>query len=256
MGWIGIFSLLLANRALAYKHHLFTSSISTPHLYSLEYDDETNTIINIANITSNAGHPWLSFSFDKANLYAEEVGAFTSYTVENDSSLISPKNVKVGTQCGQAGAGGNGAGVVIAEQRRPFSVIGAPTGSCGTVVGVQTDGRLEKIAQTFKYGDRSSIKGFALDPDNTFLYSADSGMNGIWTHSVTEQGITANPVFTQLPWANSGPGKLVMHPNGKYLYVALSRRNAVAVVAINSGAGAARTPLVSTGVSYSLLPEG
>src|ERR1700753_3348417 len=93
-------ALLLAGKCAADVHHLFTSSFATPHLYSLEFNDEKNTLVDIANLTAHDGHPWISFSYDKSSLYAGETDGFASYTVENSTSLLYSQSVKVQAECG------------------------------------------------------------------------------------------------------------------------------------------------------------
>ena len=249
-----IFTVLLASKSLAWKHHLFTSSFATPHLYTLEFDDEEYSLKNIANITAQSGHPWLSFSYDKASLYAGVNDGFASYLVGNSTSLSYTRTVPVGNKCPGTKAAA-GSPYMIAEQRTPFNVFGAPSATCGTAISVDSEGTLNEVVQSFKYSDRSQIKGLAMDPENRFLYSADEAANGIWTHSVNDEGKVGKVVFTASPFPNSAPRKLVVHPNGLYLYCIASRANSVLIYAINAGPGAERTPLTYTGVSYSLLPQ-
>jgi carboxy-cis,cis-muconate cyclase len=239
----------------AATHHLFTSSFSTPHLYALEFDDDANTLVDVANITGHDGHPWMAFSYDKSSLYAGERDGFASYTVENSSSLLYNRSVSVMGACGSK-TKEIGMSYVIAELRTPFTVYGAPFGNCGAAISVDTDLNLQEIIQNFTYRENSAVHGLALDPESRFLYSADDSANGIWTHSIDDRGRVTQMGFTPAPWPDSGPRSLVVHPNGKYLYVVLAKTNAVAVYAINSGAEATKTPLANTGVSYSLLPQG
>jgi len=251
--WI---SLLLASRTLAWQHHLYTSSFATPHLYALRFDDETNTLTNVANITAASGHPWLSFSYDKSSVYGGIDDGFASYLVENATSLVFSRNITIGADQCPGSKDSAGSPYVIAEQRTPFHVFGAPRDTCGAAISVDSEGTLNQVAQSFKYGESSSIKGLALDPENEFLYSADSKANGIWTHQINDEGKVKQVAFTPSPIPNSEPRKLVVHPNGRYLYVILSKTSSVLLYAINHGTGAQTQPLTYTGLSYSLLPEG
>jgi carboxy-cis,cis-muconate cyclase len=248
-------ALLLAGKCVADVHHLFTSSYATPHLYALEFNDERNTLQDVANLTAHDGHPWISFSYDKASLYAGENDGFASYTVENSTSLLYSQSVKVTGECGGK-KDGLGSPYVVAELRAPFTVFGASSSSCGAALSVDAEGKLQTLAQAFKYRDGSSIKGLALDPDNKYLYSADEANNGIWSHLVNDQGTVNQVGFTPAPFPNSGPRHLVIHPDGRYLYAVLSKTNSVAVFAINSGTGSDTTRLTFTGTSYSLTPPG
>jgi carboxy-cis,cis-muconate cyclase len=252
--WIS--ALLLASQALAWKHHLFTSSFSTPHIYALEFDDETYNLKNVANITAHSGHPWITFSYDKASLYAGVEDGFASYLVESPTSLLYARNISVAANQCPGAKKSQGSPFIVAEQRTPFHVFGAPTDTCGTAMSVDSEGALQEVVQVFKYGDRSKVKGLAMDPENRFLFSADEAANGIWTHSISDDGKVKQLAFTASPIPNSAPRKLVVHPDGRYLYLILSRTSSVLIYAINAGPGSERAPLTYTGVSYNLLPQG
>jgi carboxy-cis,cis-muconate cyclase len=248
-------ALVFASGAIAAKHHLFTSSLSTPHLYSLEFDDETNSLVDIANITAHGGHPWLSFSYDKSNIYAGERNGFASYIVLNSTGLEYNRSISLAQTCGDQ-RGDSSVNFLIAELRAPYSVFGAPYGTCGAAVGVDLEGNLQGVVQNVPFATNSRVSGMTLDPENKFLYSADEDGRGIWTHSVDEKGQLTQVAFTATPRAGSGPRHLVIHPTGKYLYAVLSKSNHVITYAIQSGPTAATQPLKSTTTVYSLLPKG
>jgi carboxy-cis,cis-muconate cyclase len=245
---------LLAGGSLADLHHLFTSSISTPHLFALEFDDHANTLTNIANISAHDGHPWISFSYDKASIYAGEKSGFASYSVLNNTALAYSTSIQPPGSC--ADTSENGSPYVLAELKAPFTVFGATSASCGAVMSVDMTGNLQSVLQSFKFRDGSSVKGMALDPENKYLFSADEQGNGIWTHSVTDRGTVTPRTFTMAPSNQKGPRRLVVHPDGKYLYAVMGGSNTVALFAINRGAGSEKSPLTFTGMSYSLLPKG
>jgi carboxy-cis,cis-muconate cyclase len=247
---------LLVGQAIAGLHHLFTSSFSTPHLYALEFDDETNTLTNIANISAHAGHPRISFNYYKDNLYAGEENGFASYRVVNSTGLEYIKSVETEEQCNgvQDASGVTGSPYVVADFVDPFNVFGASSKGCGEALAVDNEKSLKDVAQSFRYGSGSLIQGMALDSERRTLYSADYQLNGIWVHTINQMGKVNEGSFVESPYQNSGPKHLVPHGNGKYLYVVLARANAVAVFAITKGDPVA--PLKYTGLSYSLLPTG
>lgn len=247
---------LLVSQTVATLHHLFTSSFTTPHLYALEFDDEENTLTNIANISAHAGHPRISFNYYKDNLYAGEDNGFASYRVVNSTGLEYIKSVEIEDQCGgvQDASGVTGSPYVVADLVDPFNVFGASSTGCGAALTVDSTKSLKGLAQSFRYGNGSSIQGMALDPERRTLYSADYQRNGIWVHTISKTGTVKLHSFVESPYQNSGPKHLVSHFDGKYLYVVLARANAVAVFAVNKVGQDDR--LTYTGLSYSLLPTG
>lgn len=247
--------LLLGGRCAADLHHLFTSSFSTPHLYSLQFDDQKNSLIEVANISAHDGHPWIGFSYDKASLYAGEGDGFASYMVENSTSLVYSQSVKVGFECGGR-KDGFGSPYVLASLRSPFTVFGATSTGCGAAMSVEPDGRLQTLIQAYKYREGSTIRGLAVDPESKYLYSADESGNSIWIHLINDKGTLNQVGNVVVPFPNSGPRHLIVHPDGHYLYVVLATSNLVAVYAINSGIGSDLNRLTFTGTTYSLIPPG
>jgi hypothetical protein len=247
---------LLASQVVADLHHLFTSSFSTPNLYALEFDDTKNTLIDIANITANAGHPRLLFNYYKGILFASEENGFASYRVVNSTGLEYLKSVETKEQCGgvQDASGVTGSLSVVADGANPFNVFGASATGCGETMAVDGENGLTGESKPFRYANGSLIEGMALDQDHRILYSADYQQNGIWVHTINKEGDPERGVFVRSPYQNSGPKSVYVHNDGLYVYVLLARANAVAVFAATKGDPA--SPLTYTGLSYSLIPAG
>jgi carboxy-cis,cis-muconate cyclase len=244
----------LAPLVAADRHHLFASAYRSPHLFSLEYDTVTNSITQVANFTAHAGHPWLTFAFDRATLYGAERDGWSSYAVTSPKDLTFQSNLTLRGRCD----GGNyrrGTTSVIAEQRAPYNIFGAGRSPCGNVIASKVDGSFDRIVQNISYQPSSRVHGMALDQENAYLYSADVSANGIWTHKVDPvMGTLTNPKFKTHSEANSRPRRLALHPQGRYLYVLLSKTNKLAVYEINMQASGPQ--LTNTGLTYNLVPPG
>jgi 6-phosphogluconolactonase (cycloisomerase 2 family) len=247
---------LLAGQVFADLHHLFTSSFSTPHLYALEFDDSKDTLTDIANISAHAGHPRISFNYYKSTLYAGEENGFASYRVVNSTGLEYVKSVETKEQCGgvQDASGVTGSPSMVADFANPFNVFGASATGCGEVMPVDSENGLTGVSKPFWYANGSLIQGMAMDEERRTLYSADYQRNGIWVHTIDKTGEPTGGIFVKSPYLNSGPRSVYAHSDGLYVYVLLSRTNAVVVFAVTEGDPA--SPLTYTGLSYSLLPEG
>jgi carboxy-cis,cis-muconate cyclase len=254
MHWSLSYAALLAGTAVADKHRLFTSSINQPSLYTLEFDDATNQLVSIGNVTSNAPHPFLTFSYDKASLYATQRGGFSSYTIALGQDLVFSKTVTVAGQPGCTNAVGKTPKFISSLSRVPFSVYGSLDGTCGVGIGVDYSGAFTNIDQSFSYSPASSVGGMILDPDNRYLYTADEDANGIWVHSVSDMGQLKQLGFVASPWANAGPKRMAIHTDGRFLYVLFSKLNRIGVYAVNSGLPETQALITYTGVSYSVLP--
>lgn len=237
-------------------HHVFVPSFTSPHLYSLEFDDANNTIVQARHIVGNDGHPWISFSYDKASLYAGETNGFASYTVDNSTSLSYKKSVPLPGPCSQKIAG-FGSTYITSLQRAPFTVYGAPFGACLSAMSVEPDGTLMDVVQNITLESTSGIHGLAIGADAEYIFSADLSANGIWVHKVNQEtGALAKVSFTPAPSVNAGPRHLIVHPTGRFLYVVMEAKNEVRVYAINFGQRSSQVKITDTGLSYSLIPQG
>jgi carboxy-cis,cis-muconate cyclase len=246
----------LLSLAQADLHHVFVPSFTSPHLYSLEFDDVNNTITQAGHTIGHDGHPWISFSYDKASLYAGETDGFASYTIDNATSLSYKKSVPLGGTCSQKIAG-FGATYVLPSQRAPFTVYGAPFGSCINAMSVEPDGTLTSVVQNVTLDSTSGIHGLAMGPDGEFLYSADDSANGIWVHKINQEtGGLTKVSFTLAPSVDAGPRHLIVHPTGRFLYVVMEAKNEVRVYAVNFGLRSSQVKITDTGLSYSLIPQG
>jgi carboxy-cis,cis-muconate cyclase len=248
--------VLLTARALADNHHLFVSSFSSPNLYSLEFNDETKKLTQTGHIKGHDGHPWISFSYDKSALYAGERDGFASYQVDNATMLSYKRSVALKGACSQQIAG-FGSTFILPLLKAPFTVYGAPFGSCVNSMSVEADGTLQGVIQNIELQSSSGIHGMAIDPESNTVYSADVSANGIWVHQV-DPGTTnlKQLAFVPAPEPNAGPRHLIVHPNGQYLYVVMETRSEVAVYAINSGPQSDKNKITFTGMKYSLIPRG
>jgi len=250
------FSILLqlAPWAVADVHHLFVSSWRSPHIFSLEYDSNSNSLKQVGNLSSHAGHPWLSFAFDRATLYGAERDGWSSYQVLSPTELAFQSNLTLRGRCD----GGNykhGTTSVVAQQGAPYNIFGAGRSPCGNVMASRIDGSFEKIVQNITYQPSSRVHGMAVDSENAYLYSADVQANGIWTHRIDPiTGKLTYPKFKVHSEAESRPRRLVLHPKGKYLYVMLSKVNKIAVYEIKMQSNGPL--LTNTGLSYPLTPPG
>jgi carboxy-cis,cis-muconate cyclase len=247
---------LFAVQALAESHHLFVSSFTSPHLYSLKFDDETGRLTQSGHIVGHDGHPWISFSYDKSALYAGERDGFASYAVENSTQLSYKRSVTLQGKCGQKIAD-FGTTYILPLTRAPFTVIGAPFGNCMNAMSVDSDGTLQDVIQNITLESSSGIHGMAVDPENDIVYSADDSANGIWVHQIEEGSQNLRQLaFVKAPEDNAGPRHLIVHPSGRYLYVVMETKNEIAVYAVNSGANSQKLKIVFTGLRYSLIPKG
>ncbi|KAK8112491.1 hypothetical protein PG984_013017 [Apiospora sp. TS-2023a] len=122
-------------------------------------------------------------------------------------------------------------------------------------------GVLEEVVQSWRYDERyvsGRIAGMALDPMGFTIYSADLDGGGAvgafgfagWDGADQDSGGAQRQGQQRRP--PQGPRHLVVHPNGRVLYVVMETANAVAAYRLD---GATGLPVAEIS-RRSLLPEG
>ena len=113
-----------------------------------------------------------------------------------------------------------------------------------TAFGVEPDGRLTEAIYTEKHaGQPVSPKqpgprahGIVFSKDGRWAYVAQLGLDRVYTYRVDPEKRTfapADPPFVQMNAAGSGPRRLQLHPNGKFLYVNHETDSKVSVFDVN-----------------------
>ncbi|OMP89293.1 Carboxy-cis,cis-muconate cyclase [Diplodia seriata] len=242
--------LLLPSLVSATVHHLFVGTFSGANLYAVEFDDQTLSLSLAANISAHAAHAWIAFSHDKRALYAVEDGGWTSYRVDNATSLTHTATLPLtGANCSS-----DRSIYVVGAAHPPYAVYGDPFGDCANVLSVDADtGALADVAQNVSYTTGTSgVHGMALSPDGRFLYSADDSGNAVWTHAVdAATGVLTEVESSAAPVEGANPRHAAVHPDGGYLWVVLEEANELAQYTLDKETGKP----VFDNVTYPLIPE-
>lgn len=237
----------LPTLASATTHHLFVGTFSGANLYAVEFDDETLALTLAANISAHAAHAWINLSHDKKALYAVEDGGWTSYSVDNTTSLTHTNTLPLTGNCSS-----DRSIFVLSAHTPPYNVYGDPFSNCGSVLSVDEDGALAAVAQNISYASDSGVHGLALSPDGAYLYSADDSGNSVWTHSVdSSTGLVTELQQLTAPSDGANPRHAAVHPKGNYLYVVLEEANKLAQYRLDAASG---LPIFEN-VTYPLIPE-
>lgn len=233
--------------ASATTHHLFVGTFSGANLYAVEFDDETLALTLAANISAHAAHAWINLSHDKKALYAVEDGGWTSYSVDNTTSLTHTNTLPLTGNCSS-----DRSIFVLSAHTPPYNVYGDPFSNCGSVLSVDEDGALAAVAQNISYASDSGVHGLALSPDGAYLYSADDSGNSVWTHSVdSSTGLVTELQQLTAPSDGANPRHAAVHAKGNYLYVVLEEANKLAQYRLDAASG---LPIFEN-VTYPLIPE-
>ncbi|KAI0151633.1 hypothetical protein GGR57DRAFT_513946 [Xylariaceae sp. FL1272] len=236
--------LLLLLGAQAHISRLIVGTFSTKFLYTVEYDDEQETISLIGNTSVPYAANWIALDHSKSNLYTTAYGQsnvaqtpmFVSYSLTNATSIIHRATIPAGGDCDATSI------FIVADRHPPFRVYGTYFASvpginagCGTVFSVDESGTLAEVVQNYTYTTNiSGVHGTVLSPDSRFLYSADDTGNTLWTHSIDrDTGEVSYVANLTGPSPGSDPRHVAIHPGGKYLYVILEGTSQLAQYTID-----------------------
>ncbi|KAK7187725.1 hypothetical protein PSPO01_06459 [Paraphaeosphaeria sporulosa] len=212
------------------KHYFFSGFFSGSLIAGVEFDDATNnmTLVNNITIQSSTGSKWIAIDERKQNLYVSATGQYQSYSITANRSLASTRNITLPPSCQNH------------RLRR--------------TVSVDSTGTLQSILANITYNGTSGVHGLAISPGADFVYSADDMGNAVWTHSFSDDNVTSTAQTLQYLPAPSGsdPRHLAVHPAGSWAYVVYEAANEVAVYARDEATGLLR----DTNATYALLPEG
>lgn len=238
-----------AARALADSHTLFAGFFAGTTLVRLEFDDSTNALTLVENITApdTSGQKWIALDSRKQNLYVATTGYFQGYTIGDDLSLTYFNNVSLSSDCSNAN-------YISVSSASPYTVFGTPysTGCPSLAISVDDTGALQSVMGNATYDSGSGVHGSDVSPDGDFFYSADDMGNGVWVHAVDETAGTVEEIQHLDAEDGSDPRHLTVHPNGKWVYVVYEAASSIAVYSRDNSTGM----LTFTNTTYSLLPDG
>ncbi|HUP39852.1 MAG TPA: beta-propeller fold lactonase family protein [Vicinamibacterales bacterium] len=129
-----------------------------------------------------------------------------------------------------------------------------------SMFGIEPDGRLTEAFYTDQHAGKPLSEkqpgprahGIVFSKDGRFVYVAELGLDRVYVYRVDPVKRTATPAeppFVTMNAGGSGPRRLQLHPNGKFLYVNHETDSQVSVFEVN-GANLKQVQTLST------LPSG
>lgn len=242
---------LFAPAVQAATHQIIIGTFSTEFLYTVEFDDEANSLSLLKNTTAANAHQWLSLSADKKNLYGtagSEVMLVDSYTIGDTAGTeIIHNGTVVSGECATMSVHVE---ALLGEPNTVYAVSYGTGKNCGGVVAVDAQGVAVESLQNFTYDNpSSSLHGVGFHPSGDYLYTADMA-GAVWTHKIDRT--SGEVTFV----ANSSYDEAVRHvnahPSGLHAYAMTESSSEVVLLSIDNSTGAAN---VVEGSVYSILPD-
>jgi 6-phosphogluconolactonase len=113
-----------------------------------------------------------------------------------------------------------------------------------SIFGVESDGRLTEAFYTSQHTGKPlsprqpgpRAHGIVFSKDGRFVYVAELGLDRVYVYRidpVKRTAMPADPPFVTMNAGGSGPRRLQLHPNGKFLYVNHETDSKVSVFEVN-----------------------
>lgn len=212
----------------SYTHPSPQTVSASKGIYAWWFDSKTGALTSIGLVaeTVNPAHVWAHPN--GRYLYASnwESGVPGDYL---SAFAIDARTGKL-TLLNKVGARGDRANQVVLDPSGKLAATVTYNSGTFSVFGVEPDGKLTEAVYTDQHtgkplSDRQPgprAHGIAFTKDSRFVYVAELGLDRVYTYRVDpgkRTAMPADPAFVTMNAGGSGPRRLQLHPNGKFLYV-------------------------------------
>jgi 6-phosphogluconolactonase len=224
-------------------------------IYAWRFDSKAGTLTPIGLVaeTINPAHVWASP--DGRFLYAvnwstgEAAGdTVSAYAIDRKTGALKLLN-KVSSH-------GESPNQIVLDPSGKVAITVTYNGGTVTAFGVESDGKLTEAFYTEKHaGQPLSPKqpgprahGVVFSKDGRWAYVAQLGLDRVYSYRIDPVKRTmtpGDPPFVSMNAGGSGPRRVQLHPNGKFLYVNHETDSKVSVFEV-SGANLKQIQTLST----------
>jgi 6-phosphogluconolactonase (cycloisomerase 2 family) len=227
----------------SYTHPTATTTSASKGIYAFRFDSKSGTLapLGLAAEAANPAHVWASPS--GKYLYAvswqspDKMDTVAAYRIDHKTGML--------TLINKVSAKGDLANQVVLDPSGKLAGTVTYNSGTFTLYGVEADGRLSEPFYTDQHtGTPLSPRqpgpkahGIVFSKDSKFAYVAELGLDRVYSYRVDAANHTVAPLsppFVSLP-GGSGPRRLQLHPNGRFLYVNHETDSKVTVFEIHDG---------------------
>jgi 6-phosphogluconolactonase len=229
----------------SYTNPTPTTTSASKGIYSFRFDTKTGTLspLGLAAATVNPAHVWVHPN--GRFLYAanwetgdKAVGdTVSAFAIDHKSGTLNLLN--------RVSAHGDRANQVVLDPSGKVAVTVTYNSGTVTAYGIEPDGKLTEGFYTDQHsgtplssrqpGPRAH--GVVFSKDSRFAFVAELGLDRVYSYRLDTSKRTMTPFdppYVSVK-AGSGPRRLQLHPNGRFLYVNHETDSAVSVFEVNGG---------------------
>lgn len=230
----------------SYSNPTPTTTSASKGIYGFRFDSKRGTLsaVGLVAETVNPVHLW-----------AHPTGKFlyaanweTGDKVMGDTVSAFAVDHKTGklTLLNKVSARGDRANQVVLDPTGKVAMTVTYNSGTVTAYGVEADGKLSEGFYTDQHAGQPlsprqpgpRAHGVVFSKKSKFAYVAELGLDRVYSYRVDTAKRTmvpADPPYVSMNKAGSGPRRLQLHPNGKFLYVNHETDSAVSVFEVNGG---------------------
>ena len=227
----------------SYTHPTVTTTSAARGIYAFRFDSKSGTLspLGIAAEAVNPAHLWASPN--GKYLYAvswqspDKMDTVAAYRIDHKTGML--------TLINRVSAKGDLANQVVLDPSGKLAGTVTYASGTFTLYRVEADGRLSEPFYTDQHSGTPlsprqpgpKAHGIAFSKDSKFAYVAELGLDRVYSYRVdaAHHNVTPlDPPFVSLP-GGSGPRRLQLHPNGRFLYVNHETDSKVTVFELHDG---------------------
>jgi 6-phosphogluconolactonase len=241
----------------SYTNPTPTTKSASKGIYAFRFDSAKGTLMKIG-LAAEAVNPVHLWPHPNGRfLYAAnwETGdkatgdTVSAYAIDHKTGTLRLLN--------KVSAHGDRANQVVLDPSGSIAVTVTYNTGTVTAYAVEADGRLSEGFYTDQHAGKPlspaqpgpRAHGIVFSKDSRFAYVAELGLDRVYSYQLGKRTMTPfDPPYVSVK-AGSGPRRLQLHPNGRFLYVNHETDSAVSVFEVNGGS-------LKEIQSLSTLPEG
>jgi len=227
----------------SYTHPTLTTTSASKGIYAFRFDSKSGTLapLGLAAEIINPAHVWASpsgkYLYSVTWQNPDKMDTVSAFRIDHKTGML--------TLINKVSAKGDLANQVVLDPSGKLAGTVTYNSGTFTLYGVEADGRLSEPFYTDQHTGKPlsprqpgpKAHGIVFSKDSKLVFVAELGLDRVYSYRVDAATRTATPLdppFVNLP-AGSGPRRLQLHPNGRFLYVNHETDSKVTVFEIHEG---------------------
>jgi 6-phosphogluconolactonase len=238
----------------SYTNPTPTTTSAAKGIYAWRFDSKSGALtpLGLAVETVNPAHVWAhpNGKFLYASNWEDGVPGdhVSAFAIDHRTGMLKLIN--------KVSARGDRANQVVLDPSGKLAATVTYNSGTFSVFGIEPDGRLTDAFYTDQHAGKPLSErqpgprahGIVFSKDGRFVYVAELGLDRVYVYRVDpakRTAMPADPPYVTMNAGGSGPRRLQLHPNGKFMYVNHETDSKVSVFEVN-GAGLKQIQTLST----------